>query len=137
MACAFHILIDIADRRLADFAVCTALSLETSGRLVAVEAHPPLHALCQAPWPGFSVMVFDRVSRGPSELAELCRSFEMPNAGQPIVSIHVGDDCFLPMPARVVGMSEEFFKESFLQVLAFCYITQQVRAAVSDARKLL
>lgn len=137
MACAFHILIDIADERLADFAVSTALSLETSGRLVAVEAHPPLHELCKEPSPAFSVMVFDRVSRGPSELAELCRCFEQPQWEQPIVSIHIGEDCFLPMPARVVGMSEDFFKESFLQILAFCYITQQVRAAVSDARKLL
>lgn len=131
MAKSFCVLIDVCDKALAAKAIEIALSLETSGPLLVFEAHPPLRSLSEGH--SFAVAVFDS-SRSSFEVKLLCS--KKPSSGLPFVSIHVGAEDSSDENAKVMGISKELFEESFLQLLAFCYITHLVRGVISDARKL-
>jgi hypothetical protein len=133
MARDFCILVDVGDKRLADYAVDTALSLETSGHLVVVEAHPRARSLPDGH--PFALAIFDKLARTPSEVQLLSSTLQA--SGLPIVSVHVGGQLDAESLSRVVGVSRELFEETFLQLLAFCYISHLVRDVLTDARKML
>lgn len=132
MSKAFCILLDLGDPGLASYALETALALETSGPLLVVEAHPPLRALSDGH--PFAVAVFDSF-RSSGEVRMLSSS--KPASGLPFVSVHIGAEDQSEERSLVIGMSGDLFKESFLQLLAFCYITHLVRGVIADARKLI
>lgn len=135
MSRAFSILLDLADPALASYALETALSLETSGPLFVVEAHPPVRPLagegCR-----FAVAVFDDASRSLEEV-RIISSARRDGSGLPFVAVHIGGEDTTPGHSRVIGMTKDVFEESFLQLLAFCYITYLVKGVITDAREML
>ena len=130
----FCILIDVGDRSLADYAVKTALSLETSGRLVVIEAKPFVRALGNGH--PFAIAVFDE-SHSLEEISLISSS--SPRSGLPFVAIRVvgeGEDDPEDSFSKIISVSRALFEDCFVQLIAFCYITHLVRGALVDARKL-
>ena len=131
----FCILIDVGEKSLADYAVETALSLETSGRLVLVEARPFDRSLADGH--PFSIAVFDQ-ARSLEEISLICSA--SPGSGLPFVAIRVsadGDDDPEKAFPKIISVSRELFEDCFVQLIAFCYITHLIRSAIVDARKLI
>jgi len=129
----FNILLDMGDKKLAEFAVKAAFSLESYGRLCVVEARLGEGELA---YPArFGLAVFDESSPDVSRLEALGRRLEKSCA--PLALLHVGGAPGGSFGPNVICMNMVLFKECFDQLVGFCYITHLVRGAIADTRDLL